>query len=72
MVARMIRLWILSGVVALAGCASLNNTDKRPVSQPDVTLLAGLSQQVGALKARASAGDHQAEEALLSTVSGQG
>lgn len=72
MVARKVRLLMLSGVMVLAGCSTQHGVVKAPVSRPPVTLLAGLSQQVGALKAKASAGDRQAEEALLAMISGQG
>lgn len=72
MVARMVQLLTLSGVMVLAGCSAQHGVVKTSVSRPPVTLLAGLSQQVGALKAKASAGDRQAEEALLAMISGQG
>lgn len=70
MVIRSVQLLLLSGVMALAGCASPQGA--APVPRAPATLLAGLSQQVGALKAKAAAGDRQAEEALLAMISGQG
>lgn len=62
---------IACGVVLLSGCTASRMQTKAPVSVP-VTLLDALSQQVSTLRLQASQGNRQAEDALVSMVSGQG